>query len=94
MFTHDKEDMKIIKKIVNRAIALGDSRDKMSITMDLSAANFSNPLRLHDLLEADDFNFCHDVFGIALHLNRETGKLENHFSPRFSKRLGNNEVAA
>ncbi len=41
------------------------------------------PLRLADLLAADDFNFAHDVFGIMRHIDRRTGRLDNHFVPRF-----------
>lgn len=55
--------------------------------MYFSATHASgNPLRLHDLLAADDFNFAHDAFGIVRHMNHETGALEDFFSPRFSAR--------
>ncbi|MCK1479288.1 hypothetical protein IVB27_32260 [Bradyrhizobium sp. 197] len=61
-------------------------RSVMDIDMDLAATHCNgNPLRLDDLLKADDFNLLHDVSGIAKHLNRETGKLEGFFSPRFSQ---------
>lgn len=56
-----------------------------SCEMDINACHSNgNPLDLKALLEADDFNFCHDVFGIRNHINRATGQLENCFSPRFS----------
>jgi hypothetical protein len=58
---------------------------KQNLTMDLTAVHANgNPLRLAALLAADDFNFAHDVYGIQQHINRNTAKLENHFSPRFS----------
>lgn len=61
------------------------NRDKMDWRMDITAChNMGCKLKLRDLARADDFNFAHDVFGIARHLNRETGKLEDHFLPRFS----------
>jgi hypothetical protein len=40
------------------------------------------PLDLDKLLTADDFNFSHDVFGIARHINRRTGEIEDFFVPR------------
>lgn len=59
----------------------------LDIQMDVTATHCNgNPLRLDDLLAADDFNFAHDIYGIRRHLNRGTGKLENCFSPRFSAR--------
>jgi hypothetical protein len=82
-----------IKKIVNRTLAMqrehtGKCDEPLHVEMDITACHASgNPLRLDDLLAADDFNFAHDVFGIARHLNRETGELQNFFSPRFSARV-------
>jgi len=73
---------------INGRRAFGVIHHQMNITA--CHAN-GNPLRLSDLLEADDFNFAHDVFGIDRHLSHETGKLENFFRPRFSSRV---EVAA
>jgi len=54
--------------------------------MDVTACHVNGcPLKLQELLEADDFNFSHDIFGIRRHLNRETGQLENCFLPRFAR---------
>lgn len=82
-----------IMKIVDRfesfeKQALGHATNRMSLMMDLTACHANgNPLRLDDLLATDDeFSFVHDVGGIRRHLNRDTGKLEDFFSPRFSKR--------
>jgi hypothetical protein len=59
--------------------------DKLACDMDLTAChNNGNPLKLENLLNADDGNFAHDVVGINHNLNRKTGKLENCFSPRYS----------
>ncbi len=82
-------DMEIINKIAHRATHLYAKHDvacdKLTVVMDLTAAHFNgNKLRLPELLEADDFNFMHDIGGINRHLNRETYELENCFSPRFS----------
>ena len=53
--------------------------------MDLTCVHLNDwHMNLARLEAADDFNFSHDVFGIAKHLNRETGKLEDCFVPRFA----------
>lgn len=55
--------------------------------MDLTAVHANgNPMRLADLLAADDFNFAHDIVGISRFLDRNTGRLTDCFSPRFSAR--------
>lgn len=89
-FSCSKLDKEFITSIVDRA---WDSpkhnvrhvySEKMDLMMDITAAHCNgNKLRLRDLLEADDFNFFHDIYGIAKHLNRTTGKLEGWFRPRF-----------
>lgn len=86
-----KEEFVTIRKIAARAIemAIGSSfqgRDKLDWIMDVAAAHEEFPLRLDELLSANDGNFAHDVFGVARHLNRETCKLENCFVPRFTRR--------
>lgn len=90
-FATSKTDSTIISKIVDRALVMfrhqGVDIDRMSIHMDIVATHANgNPLRLRDLLGADDFNFAHDIFGIYRHLDRDTGKLGDHFSPRFTCR--------
>ena len=86
-------DAQTIRKIAVRAQALSKQHNPSIRTtiqhwsMNVTACHANgNPLRLHDLLEADDFNFAHDVFGIDRHICRQTGRLLNHFSPRFSSR--------
>jgi len=72
----------ILAKIPNSAPV--KRRDMM---MDLTAVHANgNPLDFQRMLDADDFNLSHDVFGIMRHIDRTTGKLMNFFSPRFSKR--------
>lgn len=39
-----------------------------------------------DPLDADRFNFAHDVGGIRYHLDRNTGELADCFRPRYSAR--------
>lgn len=81
-----KEEQEIVDRIVERALPLLPHRSPLDIQMDISAVHARNPLRLADMVEADDFNFAHDIGGITRHLNRETGKLENFFLPRFTVR--------
>lgn len=92
-FATNKADFDLIDRIVDRGWGLGWLRrsyaSRMDMFMDVSAVHANgNPLRLADLLAADDFNFGHDMSGICNCLDRETGKLMNGFSPRFSRREG------
>lgn len=85
----NREDMKVESQIAQRAVTmareLGIEYDQMAAIMDVDAChNNGNPLKLQELLDADDFNFAHDVFGIRTNINRTTGKLENCFLPRYS----------
>ena len=71
-----------------KAIALRAQRDlklnRLDTLMDVTATHLNGcPLRLEELLEADAFNFVHDIIGIRNNLNRDTGKMENCFLPRF-----------
>lgn len=59
---------------------------KLDLRMDVTATHCNgNPLRLSDLLAADDFNFFHDMSGICNCLDRDTGQLKKNFRPRFSQ---------
>lgn len=89
-FNVSQKDKAIIHKIAKRAsekaTKIGFSYPIMTVEMDITAVHANgNRLRLRDLRDADDFNFCHDVLGIRTHLNRDTGHLENFFVPRYSK---------
>lgn len=82
-----KED-RIVRKIAARAVGkyqnIGAPRTALDVRMDISAVHYHTPLRLADLLAADDFNFFHDIDGINRHIDRETGLLRQHFRPRFA----------
>ena len=87
-----RDEMELISQIARRAvnIAIGYriKHSAQDFQMDITAIHANgHPLRLRELLEADEFNFIHDVFGIRTHLNRKTGKLCNGFRPRFHARL-------
>lgn len=86
--------MELESKIAHRTILLakklGIPCEKkgiiMDIEMDIDAChNNGCPLKLTDLLNADDQNFAHDVFGIRANIDRTTGKLLNCFLPRFAQ---------
>lgn len=81
-----KEEADIIHLIGVRAVNKFRFNDLLKVEMDITAChNSGNPLRLQELLDADDYEFKHDVDGIVKNINRRTGKLENFFVPRFSK---------
>ena len=91
------DDAKLIESIAFRFIRLVNRAARqenllrgpnytsaLSLRKDLTACHLNGcPLRLADLLAADDFNLIHDVGGISGHIDRETGQLMDCFSPRF-----------
>jgi hypothetical protein len=90
-------ERRLIAKIVDRARDKCLVRSKetpkhwytqITCRMDLTAVHANGcRLDLRRLLDADDFNFTHDIAGIARHIDRNTGRLANHFLPRFRLRL-------
>jgi len=85
-----REEARTISKIAQRAVAMAASAGVdypfMDADMDVTACHSNGcPLRLDELLAADEGNFGHDVFGIRRHLNRKTGVLEDAFHPRFAQ---------
>ena len=90
-FRATKAEFELMNAIADRAVraasAAGVSYGKQDALMDINACHSNGcPLKLDELLNADGFNFNHDVFGIRRHLNRETGKLEGFFLPRFARK--------
>lgn len=91
-FDASPEDFAIIERIAARAVKMANGGGwhypESDAQMDLTACHRNGtPLRLTELLTADDFDFGHDVFGIRRHLDRTTGKLMNLFSPRFAREI-------
>lgn len=58
--------------------------ERFTLLMDLEHADNAFNLRLEDLLNADNFNFAHDVVGIVNNINRET-KDFGLFVPRYTE---------
>lgn len=88
-FKVTRDEHKTITNIAQRANAMakevGIDYPVLEAHMDISACHANGcPLKLTELASADNFNFAHDVFGIRRHIDRETGQLQDCFSPRFS----------
>lgn len=98
-FATSTDDGRLIDLIVKRGRALDRKHQvrgysPLHCSMDITAAHANGtPLRLADMLAADDFNFAHDWFGIRRHLNRETGQMLNCFLPRFHAARNHAEAA-
>lgn len=86
-FCATMEELKLIRKITDRAIATWPQIiDEISLLMDLDAVHSNGtPIDFQKLLNADDFNLAHDIFGIMNNIDRRTGKLQNCFLPRCSQ---------
>lgn len=82
------KNIKAAEKIADRApdeFVFGCG-GRMAFMMDLLAAdgmNGNQPIDLDELAKSDDFNFFHDIAGIARHIDRATGKLMDCFVPRY-----------
>ena len=83
-------DMQFISRIASRAFDLAQQfdapRDMSGMMLDLIYGHACCPIDLQALLDADDSNFAHDVFGIERHINRQTRQIEGCFVPRFARR--------
>ncbi len=79
-----EDDYELIRKITDRANGLlGDVG--LGVMMDIIVCHCNGcPLKLEQLLAADDRNFLRDITDIGMHLDRITGKLTDHFLPRFA----------
>ncbi|MGN1342062.1 MAG: hypothetical protein ACI4VL_02380 [Bacilli bacterium] len=84
----DKEKYQLYVKVAERAENLGYKGERMSLLMDIESADNVFNLRLEDWLNADDFNFMHDIYGIVSNIVRDEfpAKEFKHFLPRFSGR--------
>lgn len=86
-FAVSKQDRSLISKIATRAIAIysrnGEHRPRINIEMDLTATHANGcPLRLADLLASSEADLMHDINGIEMHIDRDTGRLTGLFDPR------------
>lgn len=84
------QDVSKIARIVKRAFerppepfkGVVTALRRVSLFQDIVAAHVTSPIDLDRLLSFEDFNFYHDLKGIRVNLDRNTGKLRNRFRPR------------
>ncbi len=85
----NKEELELIVEIANKVTQYGANSDYSmvnTIVMDLTFTHMNScRLKLHELLNADEFDIKHDVFGIINNLCRDTGELLNCFYPRYAE---------
>ena len=80
-----RNDCILIGRIARRALKkLPELGSQISLVMDIEFTHEQHPLRLSELLTANDMDFFHDVCGIYTHFNRETKTLDGIFEPRFA----------
>jgi hypothetical protein len=90
-------DIQLIGKIADRAVELyahfGFRRMREAVMLELRVCHeMIMPLRLQELLDADDLNFSHDISGISRHLRLSMNSdgsracLSDCFVPRFAER--------
>lgn len=87
-FECSDEEYETASEIVSRAIAeeLAKKKEYMDRLMDIIATHANGcPLDMKRFLDADEFNFAHDFLGIVRYIDRKTGKMKDHFVPRFHR---------
>ena len=82
---NDKEKFMMYVKIAQRAEGMDlYNGERFTFLMDIENSDKVFDMRLEDWLNADDFNFAHDVIGIINNIDRRT-KDFGLFVPRFAK---------
>lgn len=80
-----KERFLMYVKIAERAEDLGIyNGERFSLLMDIENADKRFNMRLEDWLNADNFNFAHDVAGIVNNIDRRNPTDFGYFLPRFA----------
>lgn len=81
-----KTEIELCDKIITRAMDMGFYKDNRTTAfMDVMNAAKHWNMRLEDWLNADDFNFAHDIVGIYENIVRKTPvEFTNYFVPRFA----------
>lgn len=75
-----------IQKIVEKAQDFRPCLDRLTMIMDLTACHANGcELDLDAMLEADEAELLHDIFGINSNICHETGELLDDFLPRYKK---------
>ena len=85
-FNATPEEYALVDRIVERAVEMNQSFDRLSLAMDLIAVNANGcPLDFAKLLAFQRFDFSHDIVGIVGNIDRSTGILGNCFLPRSAR---------
>lgn len=83
----DKERFLTYVKIAERAEELGIYHgERHTLLMDIESADNAFNMRLEDWLNADNFNFAHDIVGIVNNIDRSKFPATefSRFLPRFA----------
>lgn len=83
---YEPEDIRNAHAAVKR-IMVDDNAVLVDVSARLLLKCHTNgcPLDLARMAQHEnEFDIAHDVFGIARHMDRQTGELNNHFLPRFA----------
>lgn len=79
------DELELIINIVERASKLNIiEHSKETLTLDIVIADKEFDLRLEQLLNADDFNFAHDIVGIQNNIDRANMRMAGIFVPRYA----------
>ena len=85
-FKISRDDARIVRQIVDRAMQLGVGVDGLTLEMDIAATHANGcPLNLYKFLHSKRFDFGHDIAGIQRHIDRNTGQLRDCFLPRCAR---------
>ena len=88
-----REEINLCDKIVARAQNLGLYKDnRVTAFMDVQNAAKHFNMRLEEWLDADDFNFVHDIVGIYKAINRVAYPIDFSNDPWFLPRFAGKEV--
>ena len=80
-----KEKFMMYVKIAQRAEGMDLYKgERFTFLMDLENADNVFNLRLEELLNADDFNFAHDIVGIVNNIDRRNPTDFTLFVPRYA----------
>ena len=93
MKTLTKTDYELIDRIVDRAQSLGlYEGNRITAHLDVVNATKHFNMQLEEWLNADDFNFVHDIVGIYKAINRDKYPADFSNDPYFLPRFARKEV--
>ena len=80
-----KTEIMLCSRIAKLAVNIAGFGKVSQLVMSLQACHTHGcALRLKELITARPSDLMHDVFGIHSNINKNNGKLENCFVPRFA----------